>query len=92
MYHVEFKKIMSNILKDQEHFIHNSMNMVASVLNRCNEKQLDCICVSRVRYLKDNKDLPEHKKYMTEVFCDEAGSEFHKYISEHMNNKKKSYN
>lgn len=44
------------------------------------------MCSIRVRYL-EKSNLPENKKYKTELFCDEAGSDFHKNIINELDKK-----
>lgn len=78
------------ILDDQNKFVKDVTNQIVNVLNNCNSNQADCICSIRVRYLSDRTDLPEHKRYMTEVFCDEKGTTFHKNISKELDRKRKN--
>jgi hypothetical protein len=77
-------------MDNQDKFVKHVMDQMGNVLIQCNKNKNDCICVARVRYLKDRHDLPEHKKYMTEVFCDERGTSFHINIGKELDEKRKS--
>ena len=78
---------MTNRIEDQDNFVKNVMGMMTNVLVACNKNKTDCICVTRVKYLQDRDDLPEHKRYFTEIFCDENGSKFHQNIANELDNK-----
>ena len=64
----------------------NKINLYTMFLLWCQEKKKDCVCSIRVRYLEKSK-LPENKKYKTEVFCDESGTEFHNNIINELDKK-----
>jgi hypothetical protein len=73
-------------MEEQNKFLDDVVNLMASVLKDCNKGKKDCVCSIRVRYLENSK-LPENKKYKTEVFCDEAGNDFHKQITNKLDKK-----
>ena len=74
----------------QPEFINSVSTMMVNVLNGCNKVKKNCVCSIRVKYLHDS-DLPENKKYKTEVFCDEAGTDFYKDISAALDKKQQTY-
>ena len=64
-------------MEEQDKFLDNVTIMMSNILKSCNKEKKDCVCSIRVSYLEKSL-LAENKKYKTELFCDESGSEFHK--------------